>query len=60
MDKVSLEITFIEAQGEIAQIFVEGFNGAIQQMQGLHPTSGISLLNPFKIVVDGKIVHEHV
>jgi len=46
------------AKDEISKSFVDGFNGALEQFQVVQPDIDTSVFDPFKTVVDGKIVDE--
>ncbi|ESW21786.1 hypothetical protein PHAVU_005G099000 [Phaseolus vulgaris] len=58
-NKVStLDVALEAAKDEVSRSFVDGFNGAIEQFKVLQPNVDTSPLDPFKSVVDGKIVDE--
>jgi len=41
------------AKDEICRSFVEGFNGALDQFNVMHPDADTSIFDPFKSVVNG-------
>ncbi|KAK7369661.1 hypothetical protein VNO80_11703 [Phaseolus coccineus] len=56
-NKIStLDAALEVAKDEISKSFVEGFNGALKQFQVVQPNVDTSMFDPFKSVIDGKIV----
>ncbi|KAK7372805.1 hypothetical protein VNO80_06193 [Phaseolus coccineus] len=53
-DTLVLEAT----KDEISQCFVEGFNEAIEQFKLVQPDIDKLVFDPFKSVIDGKIVDD--
>ena len=54
----TLDTSLETAKNEIAHAFVNGFKGAVEQVEVVQPDLDTSLLDPFKSVVDGKIVKD--
>ena len=58
-NKVStLDVVLEVTKDEVSWSLVDSFNGAIEQFKVFQPDVDTSPLNPFKSVVDGKIVDE--
>jgi len=58
-NKVSTLDAALEAtKDKVSRNFVDGFNGAIEEFKVLKPDVDTSPFDPFKSVMDGKIVDE--
>ncbi|QCE15767.1 uncharacterized protein LOC114196018 [Vigna unguiculata] len=57
-EKSELSSALEEAKDEIARSFMKGFHRAIEQVNILFPNTDLSVVDPLKIAVDGKIVAE--
>jgi len=53
-----LENALEVAKNEISRSFVDGFQGAVEQIKLIQPDLDISCMGPFKSVVDGWIADE--
>jgi len=55
----TLDTALEAAKDEIARGFVDGFSAAVEQFCALYPALDQSEFDPFKIVVDEKIIEEN-
>lgn len=57
-DLATAKTTVEDGKGALALYFDNGFERALAQVLHFHPDAKVDELNPFKVLIDGKLVDE--